>query len=129
MDPNFIRSKALNNIPLKKLEAALDSVSTLNLDKQKEMAYKIAINRYAESNIPLEYWTLKMDSDFVGDERLKKRYDEYIADIKQSYVSGVSICFAGGHGRGKTLCAACILKKVVQKGYSALYTTLSDVIS
>ena len=126
---DFTRSRALNNVPAKKLQAALDSVATLKLSPSEEVVYKTAINRYAESNIPIEYWTLKMDKDFHGDPRLKNKYDEYIADINSSYVTGKSICFAGGHGRGKTFTATCILKKASQKGFSCLYTDLSTVVS
>lgn len=89
----------------------------------------IAINRYAESNIPLEYWTLKMDKDFSGDPRLLSKYNEYIADMKNSYITGSSICFAGGHGLGKTMTITAILKKASQKGFTCLYTTLSDIVS
>jgi DNA replication protein DnaC len=89
----------------------------------------IAINRYAESNIPLEYWTLKMDRDFVGDSRLLAKYNEYIADLKNSYITGSSICFAGGHGLGKTMTITAVLKKASQKGFTCLYTTLSDIVS
>lgn len=89
----------------------------------------IAINRYAESNIPIEYWTLKMERDFKGDARLLAKYNEYTADLKESYIAGNSVCFAGGHGLGKTMTITCILKKASQKGFTCLYTTLSDIVN
>jgi DNA replication protein DnaC len=126
---DFLRSKALNNIPNKKLHAAIAAVEE-SKDTLEIKAVKLtAINRYAESNIPIEYWGLRMDRDFVGDARLKQRFDEYVADLKVSYVSGTSVCFAGGHGLGKTMTATCILKKACQKGYFCLYTNLSDIVS
>ena len=70
-----------------------------------------------------------MDRDFIGDTRLKQRFDEYVADLKASYLAGTSICFAGGHGLGKTMTATCVLKKACSKGYFCLYTTLSDIVS
>jgi DNA replication protein DnaC len=77
----------------------------------------------------LEYWSLKMDKNFQGDSRLLEKYNEYTSDLKLAYTSGTSICFAGGHGLGKTMTTTCILKKACQKGYSCLYTTLSDIVS
>jgi DNA replication protein DnaC len=126
---DFSRSRALNNIPTRKLQ---DFISTIegSEDTQEAKHYKlIAANRYAESNIPFEYWTLKMEKDFQGDPRLMAKYKEYIADLKQSYVTGSSICFAGGHGLGKTMTVTCILKKACQKGFTCLYTSLSDIVS
>ena len=126
---DFSRSRALNNIPSKKLQAAIKVIEE-SADELDVKAIKLtAINRYAESNIPIEYWGLRMDRDFVGDARLKQRFDEYVLDLKASYVDGTSICFAGGHGLGKTMTATCILKKACQKGYFCLYTNLSDIVS
>ena len=127
---DFLRSLALNNIPTKKLQEAIKAVEDNQADTLEIKAVKLtAINRYAESNIPIEYWSLKMDRDFIGDTRLKQRFDEYVVDLKASYIAGTSICFAGGHGLGKTMTATCILKKACLKGFSCLYTSLSDIVS
>lgn len=130
MDPlDFSRSTALNNIPNKKLQERLDSVQEGNDAPDVKNVKLIAYNRYYESNIPLEYWDLKMDKDFIGDPRLKTKYDEYVSDLKKSYQSASSFCLAGQHGVGKTMTMTCILKKASQKGYSCLYTTLSDIVN
>jgi|SRR5579885_1534802 len=126
---DFSRSRALNNISAKKLEDAIAAVEKSEEPLEAKNVKLIAINRYAESNIPIGYWTLKMERDFHGDPRLKTKYDEYVADLQVSYTEGISICFAGGHGLGKTMTATCILKKACQKGFSCLYTTLSDIVS
>lgn len=126
---DFERASALNNIPSRKLEQALAAVQNGTDTNDAKATKTIAINRYAESNIPIEYWTLKMDRDFYGDPRLKEEYDRYVADLNVSYTSGTSICFAGAHGRGKTMTATCILKQAAQKGFNCLYTTLSDIVS
>ncbi len=126
---DFTRSRALNNVPAKKLQEKLKSIRDgLEADDIKAVKL-IAINRYAESNIPIEYWGLSMEKDWVGDARLKRKYEEYVADIKNSYVTGNSLCLAGLHGLGKTMATTCILKKACQKGYSCLYTTLSDIVT
>lgn len=130
MEPlDFTRSRALNNIPNKKLQEELSNVQDGNDSLEIKTVKLIALNRYAESNIPLEYWKLKMEKDFIGDSRLKQKYDEYVTDVKQSYITGSSICLAGNHGVGKTMTVTCILKKASQKGYSCLYTTLSDIVN
>ncbi len=119
----------MNNIPGKKLQERLSAVQDSNDAPDVKNVKLIAYNRYAESNIPLEYWDLKMDRDFIGDPRLKQKYDDYVADLKKSYTTGSSICLSGNHGVGKTMTVTCILKKASQKGYSCLYTTLSDIVA
>lgn len=126
---DFPRSRALNNIPPKKLKEVLTAIENSSEDQADKNVKLIAVNRYAESNIPIGYWSLKMDRDFHGDPRLLEKFDEYTKDFKASYTNGTSLCFAGSHGVGKTLAASCILKKASQKGYSCLYTTLSDIVS
>ena len=123
------RSKALNTIPEKKLDIALSAIKDSDDTLDNKLVKSMAINRYAESNIPIEYWGLKMSKDFVGDPRLKEKYDEYVLDIRQSYVSGRSICFAGQHGLGKSMTATAILKKCCLKNYSCLYSDISNIVS
>lgn len=130
MEPlDFSRSQSLNNVPKKKLLEAISYIENGQDSLQDKHVKLVAINRYAESNIPVEYWGLKMDRDFIGDPRLLEKYSDYVSDVKKSYISGNSICFAGSHGLGKTMTVTCILKKASQKGYSCLYTTLSDIVS
>lgn len=100
---DFSRSPALNNIPKKKLKEWLATIKESVKDINDQNIKLTAIHRYAESNIPIEYWSLKMERDFSGDPRLKAKYEEYIADLKVSYINGVSLCFAGSHGVGKQL--------------------------
>lgn len=123
-----LRSKSLNNIPQRKLQEILSDIENSDNSQEHKYVKSIAINRYAESNIPIEYWSLKMDKDFKGDPKLFQKYSEYISDLKASYVNGTSICFAGSHGVGKTLTVTSILKKASNKGFSCLYTTLSDIV-
>lgn len=139
------RSRALNNVPKPKLLTkhasiieACEVCSTKDIKIGKSLETGLcekcritvtAYNRYFEANIPIEYWDLKMDKDFVGYSGLLTKYNEYVTDLKQSYINGSSVCFAGSHGLGKTMTTTCILKKACQKGYNCLYTTLSDVVN
>jgi DNA replication protein DnaC len=144
MDILLSRSRALNNIPARKVqEKLLDVLRACETCSKKELKLGdafdglcqkcsvmiTAYNRYAESNIPIEYWDLKMERDFVGDPRLLEKYNELISDIKANFIKGTSICFAGNHGVGKSSIVSCFLKKAVQRGYTAMYSTLSDVVN
>jgi DNA replication protein DnaC len=125
---DFVRSRALNCIPQRKLQAAIDAINNSEDSLENKRVKLDAINRWAEANVPMLYWSLKMERDFKGDPRLLEKHNEYVADLKASYVGGSSICLAGKHGTGKTMCLTSILKKTANKGYSSLYTTLSDVV-
>jgi DNA replication protein DnaC len=144
MNHTFSRSPTLNNLPTKKLQEKLVSVvkacsecslKELSLDGnfdglcQKCSVQHIAYNRYYESNIPIDYWELRMEKDFSGFAGLMEKYQELTKDIRATYLNGTSICFSGNHGVGKTMTTTCVLKKAVQKGFTALYTTLSDAVN
>jgi DNA replication protein DnaC len=95
----------------------------------------IAYNRYYESNIPIEYWALRMPSslddlnNFKGPKRLVEIYLNSVSDLSKSYINGLSFCLAGTHGCGKTMAVTSILKKATHKNFTALYTTLGDIVS
>ena len=126
---DFSRSAALNNIPARKLQEAIAAINESQDDLSTKSIKLLAINRYAESNIPIIYWQLNMKKNFVGDQNFMKIYDEYISNIPLAYSCGKSVCLSANHGRGKTLTITNILKKCCHKGNSCLYSTLSDIIS
>jgi len=126
---DFSKTKALNNIPSKKLDEVIASINVsddTDLNKNKKVNI---VNRYYDSNIPIEYWKFKMDKDFSGDPRLLEKYNQYTLDIKNTYFNGKSLCVAGTHGGGKTTVLSCVLKLATLKGYSCLYTTMVDIVS
>lgn len=99
---------------------ACDRCKTINM----------ALLRYSEANIPVRYWNLSVSpEEFSGDKILLNKYEEVSKDIRDSYQKGVCLCFAGSNGLGKTLISTSILKRAVEKGYTALYTTLSDIVN
>jgi DNA replication protein DnaC len=123
-----MRCQALRNIPETKLKLTLASLE--NTYKGDELlVIKKAYHKYYESNIPVKYWALEMHRDFGGDPDLLKHYKELITDIPKLYSEGLSIIYAGGFGRGKTMVATNVLKRAIEKGYSGLYVGLNDVIS
>ena len=116
----------------------------MSIDKKKELIKQKVRNEYgegskttkihrlidqmSESNIPTGYWFLTMDK-FEGSPKLKETVDQYIANLQENYMEGKSICFAGNQGTGKTMSSICILKSAIKKGFSAHYTTASDMLS
>ena len=137
----YTRSKALNTVSLKKVQEKISTfisncdicskntgVSADGLCK-KCSTNTIIFNRYYEANIPIEYWNLKMDKDFVGDKRLFDKYNEIASDINSSFVKGTSVCFAGNYGIGKSMAMISILKKAIAIGYNCLYTTFGDIVN
>lgn len=85
------------------------------------------LQRFANANIPVRYWRLKM-SEFIGPNALKKLYEEVTSDLDKAYRSGLSICLTGTHGVGKTMTVTSILRSALAKGYSGTYTTLNQIV-
>jgi len=80
------------------------------------------------ANIPVGYWFLTM-KEFSGAHKLKELYDDYVQNLQNRYMEGRALCFAGNQGTGKTMTSICILKEAIKKGFSAYYTTASDMLS
>lgn len=128
----------LSAIPKKKIDNAIREILDRYPDSRgktitsgisdEASALITAINRYAEANIPVDYWSLDMDN-FKGDKILKRQYDAIVGDLKVTYNKGIARCFAGKHGLGKTYISSCILKRAVEKGYSGFYTTLDSIVA
>lgn len=85
------------------------------------------LQRFANANIPVRYWRLKM-SEFIGPNALKKIYEETSSDLDKAYRSGLTFCLTGNHGVGKTMTVTSILRAALAKGYSGLYTTLNQIV-
>ena len=86
------------------------------------------IDSMFESNIPVGYWFVKMKG-FQGSKKLEEVVNDYIANIKDKYTSGTSICLAGNQGTGKTMSSVCILKDALKRDFSVYYTTASDIMA
>jgi DNA replication protein DnaC len=128
----------LISIPQKKLDQAIQTViDSFKSDAGKQVDGGLssecslmveAIHRYAAANIPVDYWFRDM-ANFNGDKGLLNCYKQITMDISKAYNKGIKLCFAGNYGVGKTMVCSCILKKAVEKGYSALYVTLTDIVT
>ena len=104
-------------IPRKKIDAkkqeVVDSCSNCGGTACGECGAKAArIERYAYSNIPVEYWG-KSFKEFSGDANFKKIIAKKIQDIDKTYDDGKSLMFIGSLGTGKSYSASCILKRAI----------------
>ncbi len=140
MSTQISRSINLSTVPSRKLLEALEETlkncdtcgpaqAKLNACCVRCRALNTALQRYAESNIPIKYWKLEMDYDFKGDKVLLQHYTQIVSDLKETYKKGICLCFAGSLGTGKTLTTTNILKRAVEKGFTAHYATLNDIVS
>ncbi len=86
------------------------------------------VDRYVQANIPIDFWAKEM-SQFEGDKKLVRIFNELNENFKEYYKSGKSMILVGSHGVGKTFFACSILKQAAIRGYGSLYTTLGDVVS
>lgn len=84
------------------------------------------IDMLSDSNIPCIYWNLKY-SEFSGAITIKTATQNYAKSIRKNYANGLCIAYAGTPGTGKTFSACTILKTALATGYSAYYTTLTDM--
>lgn len=132
---NYSETNPFFGIPQKKINNAIEDIYNVHLNpktgKITTDGAKLleVIHRYASANIPVDYWFREMDK-FEGDDSLVRSYKEMTASIKKSYDDGKNYCFAGAHGRGKTMTACCMLKRVVETGkYNALYVNLTDIVN
>lgn len=120
---------ALRNVPRDKLEAALKSVDEKIPDLQKRIATKTAVHAWFNANIPVKYWNLEIINHNNNNQDLVDYYNLIVQDIPKFYAKGKSYCFAGNFGLGKTLLMTSVLKRLVEKKYSGLYTSLTDILS
>lgn len=135
MNTQILQSDALKTVPPRKVSEELqktvrecETCTTLDNLCDRCRTINVIKRRYANANIPISYWYLKME-DFKGPADLKKKYDIISSDLENTYDNGTCICFAGSHGIGKSMVVTNILKSALAKGYQCLYTTLGDVVA
>lgn len=127
---------SLIKIPEKKLNYVIDNIkSKCGECKDKQtfcepcQGLVLALERYWGANIPVDYWLRDMGLHFRGNPKVKTIYDQVVSDLSKAYGEGIKFCLAGPHGVGKTMACSCILKRAVEKGFSALHLTLSEIVS
>lgn len=136
---SVLRDLGLCAIPEKKLMMALaDTLKSCEVCSEKTKLHESCpdcrginqvLQRYADCNIPVKYWDIEIDDQFLGDKILKEKFLEVTKNLQETYRNGTALCFAGGHGTGKTTVVCNILKKALTKGFlKSIYVSLNDII-
>lgn len=94
----------------------------------RECASKVeCINAWSKAGIPVAYWHYDMQT-FKGDNAFRLRLIELVNTIEKVYADGKSIAMTGKYGVGKTFGACELLKTFILRGYTAKYTTMSEIV-
>jgi DNA replication protein DnaC len=120
-------------IPIKKMELEKTKIKEqckCNGGCPACFGYCAYIDRMAIAGIPVDYWYRKMQ-DFYGDENFKSAILNYMDNLDREFADGLTYCFTGERGRGKTMAACCILKQALlpSEDYNVFYITLNDLIT
>lgn len=67
--------------------------------------------------------------EFTGPDSLKRIYTNSIDNLQTIYSNGLNYAILGQHGIGKSSVGTAILKRMAEKNYNCLYTTLTDIVS
>jgi DNA replication protein DnaC len=90
--------------------------------------YTAFIDKMATANIPVDYWFRDMKK-FYGEPNFKATILNYMDSLQSEFDSGLTLCFTGGRGQGKTMAACAILKQALLDEYTAFYTTMVDAVT
>lgn len=119
------------------------SLNKLNIEKERIVSkcsschgigcaacagYCAYLDQMSDACIPVDYWHRRIE-DFYGEENFKNYIISYIGNIEEEFYNGLTLCFVGHRGTGKTMGGCSILKKALLKKYSAYYTTMVDAVT
>lgn len=82
----------------------------------------------AKAAIPVKFWDAEL-SQYDMCVKAKMSVEQYLDKLDLAYERGIGLYLFGGRGLGKSFLEAVIVKHVLRKGYSSLYTTLSELVS
>ena len=84
--------------------------------------------KMAKAAIPVKFYSLELD-DYTKCTLAKAKVTKYINKIDEAYKRGIGLYFYGASGLGKSFLQAVVIKSALRKGYSALCTTLSQILT
>ena len=88
----------------------------------------VRLQKYYECNIPSFFWD-KSIKKFAGNKILKSKIQDRLRNIEDWYDEGTSLILVGGLGTGKSYVSCCCLKIAITSDFSALYTSMVEVIT
>lgn len=83
----------------------------------------------ARANIPLKYWDYELTDLDRANAHIQQKIAQYCDNFEEALNTGMGLFLVGNNGTGKTLTASLILKKAIQAGYSARFTSLNEIMS
>ncbi len=89
----------------------------------------IYLKELVYARIPNEYWNLQLDELIISPNIVLAEARKYFRYFKSACENGLSFCFLGVNGIGKTSLLAEVGKKAVQEGLSTIYITAQDYIN
>ena len=84
--------------------------------------------KMARAGVPPKFYEAELDQ-FNRCPPARKKIEPYVNKLDVFYEKGVGLYCYGSQGIGKSFCEAIIAKAALRKGYSVLYTTLSEIIN
>lgn len=89
--------------------------------------------KFARAKIPIKFWHWSFDKYDPMQERAKEykiKILKYLEsqNLKKAHDKGIGFYFQGGNGLGKTLLVCLTLQEAIKQGYSARFTTLTEIV-
>lgn len=128
--PRQMNVKLLNNLEIKpyikcdcrKRQEAAEQ------DEQKRLEFAEMVRKYRREGFPegnLASWTFANDDG--SNEKYINAMKRYVANFDNFKEQGRGILLHGPTGHGKTYLAACIANALIDKGYRAVFTSMSRI--
>lgn len=77
----------------------------------------------------LSKWHDKSFDDFDNDEVALRQVKAYLKNCKKARTNGTGLYLYGAYGTGKTLLLNCLLKQIMQLGYTVKVITLGTLVA
>ncbi|KKQ09717.1 MAG: hypothetical protein US20_C0005G0037 [Candidatus Pacebacteria bacterium GW2011_GWF1_36_5] len=98
-------------------------------EKEKKQAKQksLLMDRYKAAEIPPRF--LNWDFSTIDDTENKKECQKYVDCFDMNLLTGNGLFMIGTKGRGKTTLAICILKELINNGYTAMIISFTEILN
>lgn len=121
-------SEKLKQILKRKKEALKEKYNAPDGSPEVAAAFEILL-KLAQANVPPKYWDYDLEQLDEANAHVRTKVGQYCEKLDKVIDHGQGLFLVGGNGTGKTLTACMILKRAVQQGYTARFTTLNEILS